>query len=106
MKENSTLNVLYGGVGDGRHVYATILEDHNQNEKNNAGVRLHVTMNDISATLLTKDILVLVLMYQIGSLLNKNTKPQNILKDLKDSKEAYLIMTVLYYKYINLRYAS
>ncbi len=124
-KRNSTVNVLYGGVGDGRHVFATILDAHYRNEKKDAAMKLHVAMNDINATLLLKDVVVLVLMHRIGSSLsfemcamdNKTTttgtnnnsskskekkkrrkaNSENILKDLEGCEEAYLMMTVLYY---------
>jgi len=97
IKPNSKINVLYGGVGDGRHVLATILEANYRNEKGGLEMKLHVSMNDINTTLLLKDILVLVLLYRIGNTKDIDMYSGNILKELEKHQEAYLLMSLLYY---------
>jgi tetratricopeptide (TPR) repeat protein len=66
---NCQFNVLFGGVGDARHVFTTILDHHYHRLKKSIDFHLHITMNDINTAVLVKDILVLVLSYRIGNLL-------------------------------------
>eukprot|EP00979_Chaetoceros_neogracilis_P002717 scaffold441_cov225-Chaetoceros_neogracile.AAC.2 len=124
----SEINVLYGGVGDGRNVFATILDIHHQKMKSNIlrkskskgkgksqgkgsnkkksrgkvndnsnaknkDFKIHITMNDINAQVLVKDILVLILSHRIATLVPN-------LKDLQalcDNNEAFLLTCVIYY---------
>eukprot|EP00956_Cyclotella_meneghiniana_P011508 scaffold16164_cov23-Cyclotella_meneghiniana.AAC.1 len=70
--ELSSLSFLFGGVGDARHVMATMFDAHHQYltlpSSKQAKFRLHMTLNDISAQLLAKDALVLVLAHEMGRL--------------------------------------
>lgn len=68
-----SLNFLFGGVGDARHVWATLLDTHCQlrsldkdKEKKKNDLCLRITMNDINAQVLVKDIFVFVLTYRIA----------------------------------------
>ena len=49
--ELSSLAFLFGGVGDGRHAFATLLDAHSQyrslSQTKQEKFRLHMTMNDI-----------------------------------------------------------
>lgn len=71
-EELTSLAFLFGGVGDGRHVMATLLDAHHQyrtlSAEKQEQFKLHMTLNDISAQLLAKDALVLVLAYELGQL--------------------------------------
>lgn len=71
-KEISSLAFLFGGVGDGRHVMATLLDAHHQYRSlppsQQEKFRLHMTLNDISGQLLAKDVLVLALAHEVGKL--------------------------------------
>jgi hypothetical protein len=50
-EELSSLAFLFGGVGDGRHVFATLLDAQNQykslSDEKREKFRLHMTLNDI-----------------------------------------------------------
>ena len=50
-EELSSLAFLFGGVGDGRHAFATLLDAHSQyqslSEEKQDKFRLHMTLNDI-----------------------------------------------------------
>ena len=69
--ELSSLSFLFGGVGDGRHVFATLLDAHQQyqslSESKQEKFCLHMMLNDISVQLLAKDALVLVLSHELGA---------------------------------------
>eukprot|EP00578_Thalassiosira_sp_NH16_P030003 CAMPEP_0181080430 /NCGR_PEP_ID=MMETSP1071-20121207/2563_1 /TAXON_ID=35127 /ORGANISM="Thalassiosira sp., Strain NH16" /LENGTH=1044 /DNA_ID=CAMNT_0023161907 /DNA_START=65 /DNA_END=3199 /DNA_ORIENTATION=- len=92
--ELSSLAVLFGGVGDGRHVFATLLDAHyqytslpsHQQEKFN----IHITMNDISAQLLAKDILVFVLAHEMGRLASDCNQA------MKESEPFFLGVVIMY----------
>ena len=50
-EELSSLSLLFGGVGDGRHAFVTLLDAHSQyqslREVKQDKFRLHMTLNDI-----------------------------------------------------------
>ena len=88
------INILYGGIGDGRHMLATIIDADYTDNNLNLDFNLHITMNDINAQVLVKDILVLILSKRIG------TMTINCLKSIRDihkNKEVFLLISVLYY---------
>lgn len=97
LPKKTRFDVLYGGVGDGRHVLHTILEAHYRNVVKKEELTLHVSMNDINATLLLKDILVLVVLHRIGSSKSIDMRSENIVKDLGNDKDIFILMAVLYY---------
>lgn len=70
--EIGSLAFLFGGVGDGRHAMATLIDAHNQyrslSPEQQQRFRMHLTLNDISGQLLAKDALVLALAYEVGRL--------------------------------------
>ncbi|KAL7553951.1 hypothetical protein ACHAWF_017877 [Thalassiosira exigua] len=92
--EISSLSFLFGGVGDARHAMATLLDAHHQYkalpEAKQERFRLHMTLNDISAQLLAKDALVLVLAYEIGQ------SAANVKEALKTSRP-FAIGMIIYY---------
>ncbi|TCD61538.1 hypothetical protein EIP91_008282 [Steccherinum ochraceum] len=66
----SNLSFLFGGVGDGRHVYTTVVDVHHQwkklpQEKKDATF-VHITMNDIHPAMLARDIVIMSLASQIS----------------------------------------
>ena len=78
--------ILYGGVGDARHVMATILDANSRNRK----PKLRVTMNDIKACTLLKDVVVLIVSRQIAELVSDAEAAM-------DDKKACLLVAVIYY---------
>ncbi|KAH8102117.1 hypothetical protein BXZ70DRAFT_930357 [Cristinia sonorae] len=66
----SSLSFLYGGVGDGRHVYTTIIDLHHEWKKlpKDKGDALftHITMLDIHPAMLARDMIILSLARQLG----------------------------------------
>eukprot|EP00978_Attheya_sp_CCMP212_P006485 scaffold14886_cov44-Attheya_sp.AAC.3 len=67
---SNDVRILYGGVGDGRHVLTTILDAACIQRKDSAAsFKLHATMNDLNAQVLVKDILTLVVSHRIDKAL-------------------------------------
>ena len=92
VKMQTQIDVLYGGVGDGRHVFATILDFYSRSRDSDpTDVNLRITMNDINKQVLLKDILVLILAKRVAPLAPK------CLASLKEDQEAALLVLVLYY---------
>jgi len=98
IEPNCQFNILFGGVGDARHAFTTILDHHYHRVKKSLDFNLHITMNDINTAVLVKDILVLVLSYRIGILLaDFEPRSGNVIDALEKNSEAFLMMTVMYY---------
>jgi len=99
-EELSSLSFLFGGVGDGRHAFATQLDANHQyqslSETKQDKFRLHMTLNDISAQLLAKDALVLVLSYELG-------RAADSVKTALTTADSFNIGMVIYY--VTLGYA-
>jgi tetratricopeptide (TPR) repeat protein len=93
-EELSSLGVLFGGVGDGRHVLATILDAHHQyqqmDEEKKGLLKVHLTLNDINAQVMAKNVLVLVILERLGEI-----APE--VADMETNEEAWLLSLVLMY---------
>mmetsp|Transcript_20641 Transcript_20641/g.44834 ORF Transcript_20641/g.44834 Transcript_20641/m.44834 type:complete len:1017 (+) Transcript_20641:130-3180(+) len=83
-------DVLFGGIGDGRHLMATILDAANNTDKRGVQPKLRMVMNDIHARTLLKTIMALIVSQKVGQF------APNVEAVLKD-KEACLLMSVIYY---------
>ncbi|THH27274.1 hypothetical protein EUX98_g6912 [Antrodiella citrinella] len=66
----SKLSFLYAGVGDGRHVYTTIVDLHASYKKlskeRKDAMFLHITMLDLHPAMLARDMVILMLASQLG----------------------------------------
>ena len=60
--EGKKFNILYGGVGNARHVFGTLLDA----RKRGCKAKLNITMNNIHPHTLVKDIMVLTLCWTAG----------------------------------------
>ena len=93
-EELSSLSFLFGGVGDARHVMASLFDAHHQYltlpSPKQDKFRLHMTLNDISAQLLAKDVLVLVLSHEMGRLAEDFETASN-------EREPFFLGTVIMY---------
>ncbi|KAL3923264.1 MAG: hypothetical protein SGILL_001750, partial [Bacillariaceae sp.] len=70
MEHLTSLSLLFGGVGDARHVYTTICDSHKQwqsldSAKKNA-FRIRMVLNDINATVLARDALVIAALIRLS----------------------------------------
>jgi tetratricopeptide (TPR) repeat protein len=93
-EELSSLGVLFGGVGDGRHVLATILDAHHQyqqmDEEKKGLLKVNLTLNDTNTQVMAKNLLVLVILERLGEI-----APE--VGDMETNKEAWLLSLVLMY---------
>uniref|UniRef100_A0A7S2ULC9 DUF4470 domain-containing protein n=1 Tax=Attheya septentrionalis TaxID=420275 RepID=A0A7S2ULC9_9STRA len=68
----SSFALLFGGVGDARHVFATLCDVHKQwsglNETKKKKFRLHIALNDVVPTVLARDTLMFALLAKLGQL--------------------------------------
>jgi len=71
-KHLSNLSVLFGGVGDARHVYATLCDVNRQfqslGEAKKKKFRMTMVLNDINATVLARDLIMMAALLRLGSL--------------------------------------
>jgi len=73
----SNLNILFGGVGDARHVYTTLCDANKQykelsSEKKKL-FKLNLLLNDINSTALTRDVLMIAALDRLGNLTSNST---------------------------------
>ena len=93
----ANLAVLFGGVGDARHVFVTLVDAFRQWESlagdKSKQFHLHLTLNDINPTVLARDILMLEALQRLGNVVDWNdcSNPQK--------KEAFQLATMLGYTF-------
>lgn len=73
----SELNILFGGVGDARHVYTTLCDANKQykelsTEKKKL-FKLNLLLNDINPTALARDVLIIAALDRLGNLAFNST---------------------------------
>jgi tetratricopeptide (TPR) repeat protein len=66
LPEEEVLSILFGGVGDARHVFVTLLDLYHQQQTNVPKKKFHLTLNDIKETTLARDILLLLILHRLG----------------------------------------
>ncbi|KAJ7183828.1 hypothetical protein C8R46DRAFT_1344531 [Mycena filopes] len=73
LKQLSSLAFLYGGVGDARHVFGTLIDLHQRvrlerlNQKQRKALKVHITLLDIKEHSLARDLLVLFFLSKIAN---------------------------------------
>lgn len=69
--ERSQISILFGGVGDARHVFATILDAHKQlrelSQQKRTYFRIHLTMNDVLPAVIARDLLIFMTLSKLGN---------------------------------------
>ncbi|KAJ7183825.1 hypothetical protein C8R46DRAFT_1308885 [Mycena filopes] len=73
VKQLSSLAFLYGGIGDARHVFGTLIDLHQRvrlerlNQKQQNALKVHITLLDIKEHSLARDLLVLFFLSKISN---------------------------------------
>ena len=92
-ENESTYAFFFGGIGDARHLYATLIgiADHEE-KKDVKNHKYHFTINDVKPHVLARNVLIFLLLSQLGKLPQEKTPEEQ-------SKESD-ILTLLFFVYV------
>jgi len=95
-EERAQISVLFGGVGDARHVFATILDAYSQlhelPQEKRKTFRIHFTMNDVVPAVIARDLLIFITLSKLGAF--------DSYMCIRNDKEAGKWATLLEYLYL------
>lgn len=96
--DDCLLSVFFGGVGDARHVFVTLMDIHKQvgelSPSDKTKFRFHFTMNDVKAAVLAKGVIYLVVLKGLGEF--------QAYSCVQKDAAAGMLATLMHYLYLGL----
>lgn len=93
---HSTYSFFFGGIGDARHLYATLIAISQNREKKKDTNKYHFTINDIKPHTLARDFLIFLLTQQLSKIPNVPSDGQKTMRSDILALLFYIYMGVLF----------